>query len=108
MKILASLIFSALLVVGLSGILVDAGWRAECSFGGSAQFHVFNGKPYLSTMCPDNQNNQICSMLDLNYCLMNSAGHVKWTIKYVLSACVVLCLSSCQPFKLEPTGSESG
>ncbi|KAJ8107330.1 hypothetical protein ONZ43_g6767 [Nemania bipapillata] len=60
--------------------IVNAGWREECSFGGNAQFHIINAVPYLSTLCPSSTGRQICTMLDLSYCIMNSHGHLVATI----------------------------
>ncbi|KAH8164905.1 hypothetical protein CIB48_g3339 [Xylaria polymorpha] len=60
--------------------ITDARWREECNFGGNAQFNIIYAKPYLSTLCPSSSGRQICTMLDLSYCLMNSHGHVIATI----------------------------
>ncbi|KAI0115555.1 Cyanovirin-N [Nemania sp. FL0031] len=76
MQFLPSLV---LLVLSLLGV-ANAGWREECNFGGNAQFHVIHERPYLSTLCPSHTGRQICTMLDLSYCLMNSNGHLVATI----------------------------
>ncbi|KAI0426544.1 Cyanovirin-N [Xylaria sp. FL1042] len=76
MQFLASFLLSALLLLSLA----SAGWREECDFGGNAQYNLMQGTPYLSTYCPDHTGRQICTMLDLNSCLMNSLGHLTGTI----------------------------
>ncbi|KAI0201167.1 Cyanovirin-N [Astrocystis sublimbata] len=60
--------------------VASAGWREECNFGGNAMFNVIHETPYLSTLCPSYAGIQICTMLDLSYCLMNSHGHLAKTI----------------------------
>ncbi|KAK5630893.1 hypothetical protein RRF57_006608 [Xylaria bambusicola] len=60
--------------------VASAGWREECNFGGNAQFNIIHAKPYLSTLCPSSTGRQICTMLDLSYCIMNSLGHLTATI----------------------------
>ncbi|KAI1734657.1 Cyanovirin-N [Xylaria scruposa] len=60
--------------------IANAGWREECNYGGNAQFNIIHAKPYLSTLCPSSSGRQICTMLDLSYCLMNSHGHLVATI----------------------------
>lgn len=79
MQVSFSLLVPSALLSGVAG----AGWREECSFGGNAQFNIIHAKPYLSTLCPSSTGRQICTMLDLSYCLMNSLGHLTATIKYV-------------------------
>ncbi|KAI1165182.1 Cyanovirin-N [Nemania serpens] len=76
MQLLISFLLSALLLFGIA----DAGWREECNFGGNAQFHIIRETPYLSTLCPSSTGRQICTMLDLSYCFMNSHGHLISTI----------------------------
>ncbi|KAI1128644.1 Cyanovirin-N [Nemania abortiva] len=73
---LLTFVLSVLLLLGIA----NAGWREECNFGGNAQFHVINEAPYLSTLCPSHTGRQICTMLDLGYCIMNSHGHLVATI----------------------------
>ncbi|KAI0407421.1 Cyanovirin-N [Xylaria palmicola] len=72
----APLLLPAALLFGSA----NAGWREECSFASNAQFNVIDGTPYLSTLCPDSTNRQICTMLDLSYCLINTHGHLTATI----------------------------
>ncbi|KAI1421284.1 hypothetical protein F5Y12DRAFT_37993 [Xylaria sp. FL1777] len=79
MQFFLSFLLSAQLFLGIA----NAGWREECGFGGNAQFNIINAVPYLSTLCPSPTGRQICTMLDLSYCLMNSLGHLTATIKYV-------------------------
>ncbi|KAI0531755.1 Cyanovirin-N [Xylaria digitata] len=71
-----SLLLSALLFPRTT----DAGWREECDFGGNAMFNIIRDVPYLSTLCPSSTGRQICTMLDLSYCLMNSHGNLIPTI----------------------------
>lgn len=79
MQPIITFVLSALLLLGIA----NAGWREECNFGGGAQFNIIDEVPYLSTLCPNDKGRQICTMLDLSYCLMNSHGHLIPTIKYV-------------------------
>ncbi|KAI1150375.1 hypothetical protein F4825DRAFT_427046 [Nemania diffusa] len=79
MQLFHSLLLSLILLLGIA----NAGWREECSFGGNAQFHIINTHAFLSTLCPSSTGRQICTMLDLGYCIMNSHGHLIATIKYV-------------------------
>ncbi len=79
MQFFVSFLVSALLLLGLA----NAGWREDCDFGGNGQFNVIHDIPYLSTLCPSPTGRQICTMLDLSYCLMNSLGHLTATIKYI-------------------------
>ncbi|TGJ76148.1 hypothetical protein E0Z10_g10919 [Xylaria hypoxylon] len=76
MRFFISVLLSALLLPGIA----NAGWREECNFGGNAQFNIIHAKPYLSTLCPSSTGRQICTMLDLGYCFMNSLGHLTATI----------------------------
>ncbi|KAI1272209.1 Cyanovirin-N [Xylaria sp. FL0933] len=76
MQFLMTFLLSALLLFGPAG----AGWREECDFGGNAQYNLLDGTPTLSTYCPDHIGRQICTMLDLSHCLMNSLGHLTGTI----------------------------
>ncbi|GAP91405.1 hypothetical protein SAMD00023353_6300500 [Rosellinia necatrix] len=79
MHISINLVVSLLIfLVGMTN--AGPGWRTECNFGGNAMFNILQGVPYLSTYCPDHTGRQICTMLDLNYCLMNSNGHLIRTI----------------------------
>ncbi|KAJ2987284.1 hypothetical protein NUW58_g4591 [Xylaria curta] len=79
MENLKSLFIFLLSILFLSGT-ADAGWREECNFGGNAQFNIIHARPYLSTLCPSSTGRQICTILDLSYCLMNSHGHLIATI----------------------------
>ncbi|KAI0449440.1 Cyanovirin-N [Xylaria acuta] len=77
MHLFMSFLLPVLLLLGVA----NAGWREECNFGGNAQFNIIHAKPYLSTLCPSSSSGrQICTMLDLSYCLMNSHGHLIATI----------------------------
>ncbi|KAI3317848.1 Cyanovirin-N [Xylariaceae sp. AK1471] len=74
--------FSVFLILSLLHLLdaTSAGWREECNYGGNAQFNIISGKPYLSTLCPSSAGRQICTILDLSYCLMNARGNLVATI----------------------------
>ncbi|KAI1108549.1 Cyanovirin-N [Nemania sp. NC0429] len=76
MQLFIPFFLSILILLGIA----DAGWREDCNFGGNGQFHIIHEKPYLSTMCPDHNERQICTMLDLSHCIMNSHGHLIPTI----------------------------
>ncbi|KAI0965277.1 Cyanovirin-N [Xylaria arbuscula] len=76
MQFVARFLLSALLLIGIA----NAGWREDCDFGGNGQFTIIYDTPYLSTLCPSSTGRQICTMLDLSYCLMNSLGHLTATI----------------------------
>lgn len=74
--------FSASVTLSLLPLLgtTDAGWREDCNFSGNGQFHIIRGAPFLSTFCTSSSGRQICTMLDLSHCYMNTRGHLVNTL----------------------------